>query len=407
MITLKIAWRYLFSSKSHSVVNAISWVSMVAMAVPVMAMVVILSLHNGLSGYLEDMYKDFDAPMQISYGVGERVFECDSALMARLQQVQGVGAVSRVLRQNVLLVASESGSHAVATLVGVDSLYQSVVPLGERVVAGRFDSQTNSSRDMLLGQGLAYELGVNLGMYEPVEVFVLGTKSEFRSLFDYAQYSNVELMPRGVYQLDMQSDSKYVFAGISVVRELMGRGVDEVSSLEVALLPGYSYGQVADRVKPLVEPEGLMVRSRFEQKQTMYKVVQGEKLIIYALLVMVLCIAGLSLAGQTSMLVAEKRTDIRTLGVMGCSRGRIAGVFVFQGLLIVGLGCLAGVILGLGFCFVQQEFGILQMSGSSFVMQNYPVRVRGLDLVWIVSTVVVMGGSLLGIVSSIIIKDRR
>lgn len=407
MITLKIAWRYLFSSKSHSVVNTISWVSMVAMAVPVMAMVIILSLHNGLSSYLEDMYKDFDAPMQISYGVADRVFECDSVLMAEISSVEGVGSVSRVIRQNVLLVAQESGSHAVATIVGVDSLYGMVVPLQERVVAGRFDNLTKGSRDALLGQGLAYELGVNLGAYEPVEVFALGTKSEVRSLFDYAQYSSVSLMPKGVYRLDMQSDSKYVFTEISVVRELMGRGENEVSSLEVALNQGYSYENVAQRIRPLVEPQGLMVRSRFEQKETMYKVVQGEKVIIYALLVMVLCIAGLSLAGQTSMLVAEKRSEIRTLGVMGCSRGMIGRVFLYQGLLIVGLGCLVGVVLGLGFCFLQQQFGVIQMSGSSFVMENYPVQVRIGDLMLVVSTVMLLGASLLGIVSGIVIRERR
>lgn len=406
MVTLKIAWRYLFSSKSHSVVNAISWVSMVAMAVPVMAMVVILSLHNGLSSYLEDMYKDFDAPMQVSDGVADRVFECDSVLIARIKGVQGVEQVSCVVRQNVLLVAGSSGS-AVATLVGVDSLYQEVVPLSERVVAGRFDTQAKGSRDALLGQGLAYELDVNLGMYDPIEVFALGTKSEVRSLFDYAQYSSVELMPKGVYRLDMQSDSKYVFTEISVVRGLMGWGDGDVSSLELALSDGYSYSGVDQAVRAIVEPYGLMVRSRFEQKETMYKVVQGEKMIIYALLVMVLCIAGLSLVGQTSMLVAEKRSEIRTLGVMGFSDGMLSRVFLYQGLLIVGLGCVVGVVLGVGFCFVQQQWGLITMSGSSFVMESYPVQVRVGDILMVATTVILLGASLLGLVCRIIIKQKR
>lgn len=405
MITLKIACRYLLSPKSHSVVNTISWVSVVAMAVPVMAMVVILSLHNGLSSYLEDMYKDFDAPMQITAVDGDRVFECDSALMCSIRAVSGVSQVSRVLRQNVLLV-SGSGNHAVATLVGVDSLYGEVVPLGERVVAGGFNPQIEGSREALLGQGIAYELGVNLGMYDPIQVFALGPKPKTRSLFDYAGYTSVELMPRGIYRLDMQSDSKYVFTELSILSQLMALGPDHVSSLEIALAPNQTYQKIEPKIQKILEPKELKAKSRFQQKETMYKVVQGEKVIIYALLVMVLIIALLSLAGQSSMLVAEKQTEIKTLSTIGFSKAKLTQIFILQGLLVVAIGCAIGLTLGVALCVMQQQYGLLQMSGTSFVMQNYPIKLKWQDLAYITSTVIILGTTLLTIVCSRIVKQK-
>ena len=125
------ARRYLFSPKSHSVINIISVVSAVAVGVPVAAMVILLSVFNGFEGLVRNMYGEFDPDILVVPAQG-KVFE--SIDRAAMMDVDGVEQASLVLEDEVLLTYRERQKEA--TLRGVDSFYTSVVPVEAMVKAG-------------------------------------------------------------------------------------------------------------------------------------------------------------------------------------------------------------------------------------------------------------------------------
>lgn len=422
MLSLRIARRYLLSRNSHSVVNAISWVSAVAVAVPVVAMVLILSLHNGLSRYIEQMYSDFDSQAQVrvtagggdgaASGVGAYFVE-DSAFLRSLAAVQGVRAVAPVLEQNVLVMGDDD-SFQVATLRGVDSTYSEVVPLGDRVEWGVFNLDTTYRYNLLLGRGVAYNLGFQPGAGQDVEVFALTPRGDTRSLFDMGGYNSIVMHPNGIYALDQQTDSRFIFAELELCRQLFGmRGM--LSSVEIALEPGVEFDDFKGRVGTVLARysagrgdfgQEYSVLSRREQKMTMYRVVEAEKLMIYGLLVMVLLLAAMSLVGQTLMLVVEKRRDLLSLRAMGAGVGVVRGVFVWQGMLVVAVGCAGGVAVGLGLCAVQAQWGLISMAGESFAMHAYPILVLWSDVLGIVGTVLVLPLVVLWGIVCVIIRKK-
>lgn len=416
MISFRVASRYLFGRGAHSVVKAISWVSVVAVAVPVMAMVIILSLHNGLSSFMEDMYVDFDAPMRITAQGGSSVaFDVNDSIVELLKNIDGVKSVGRVLETNVLLSAGDE--YIPAVIRGVDSTFFDIISLDTRVVQGRAPSfKDAAAHELLLGQGVAYDLGIRMGIYQPVEVYAMSPRSEYASLFDNSIYSTVDLMPCGVFQLDQQTDARYVFASIQVVRDLMGIDSNQVNWLDISLDDKADYGRVADVVRRIMnsdivaenklsDPQGFKILSRFQQNETMYKAMSGEKVIIYIMLVMVLLIAMLSLVGQSAMLITEKRRQIQTIRVMGGSLSLVRRIFVWQGFLTVIIGAGLGVCVGVIFCLAQQWWGLIQMSGDSFLMQEYPVKIVFSDIVMILSSVVVLSILLLEVVCRVAIKN--
>lgn len=409
-VSLHVAWRYLLSRSSHSVVNTISWVSVLAVAMPVVAMVVILSLHNGLSRYIEDLYGDFDSSAQITQRSGG-YFAQDSLTIDAILKIDGVTGVSQVVEQNVLLVGP-SGSYQVATLRGVDSNYVNVIPLEARIEYGSFNLDTAYCYNALLGRGVVYNLGlhtaveVNGGGGQLIDVYALPPRSEVRSLFDMGGYNNAELRPTGIYGLDEQTDARYVFANLAFCQSLFGaQGM--ITSLEVGVDSLADFDDIRLQLDDVARSHDLVVRSRFEQKETMYRVVAIEKLMIYALLILVLLIASMSLVGQTLMSVVEKRRDVLSLRAVGGTSGFVRRVFFYQGMLIVGIGSMLGVVIGISLVYLQYRYGFITMAGESFAMNAYPVELRWTDVVGVLATVAALGGVLLWGVVRMVIKEKN
>lgn len=401
MLALRIARRYLFSRKSHSVINTISIVSGIAIAIPVMAMVVILSFHNGLSSYIESLYKGFDSPIRITAMRGKS-FLPDSLPLARIEAIDGVEATSQVLEENILLMHDDR--QHIATLRGVDSLYSKVVPIRERITNGEWAVRLGDIDQLVVGQGVAYNLGINPSLYSSVDLYAI-RPDQGASLFNTSLYRRQSLQPVGVYSLDETTDNRYVFSSLEFARTLLGQR-ERVSSIEIAVSPGYDPQRVQQQIAELCS-DSFLIQSRYQQKQTLYKMVNQEKIIIYGMLVMVMVIASLSLTGSLAMLITEKRAELQTLETMGAELSLQRAIFRNQGLIIVGSGITLGMVLGVIFSLIQQHFGIIEMAGSSFLMQAYPVKISLSDLAIILLTVALAGWLLSQIIVASIIKKTK
>ena len=400
MLPLFIARRHLLSRKSHSVINLIAGVSVVAVAVPVMALVAILSFHNGLGDFIGKMYSEFDSELRVTPSEG--VFFEGDALRERIVALPEVEAVSATAEQNVLL--TYSGRQWIAAMRGVDSVYADVVPIGKRMVQGKYRLQHGDLDEAVVGQGVAYALGVQTALLEPLQVYAIRPGSGNPSFLPTGLYNTAPVQPAGIYALDEQTDSRYIFVPLGFAQRLTGTG-DKISSFEIRLKEGIS-PEAGKKAVAAVVGTGFEVKTRFEQKETVYRMVAQEKWIIYLLLMFVVLIAALSLVGSVVMLAADKERDREMLLAMGGTPQLLRRIFTWEGVLITVCGVVAGMVLGIGFAVLQQRAGIIKMAGDAFLMDAYPVRIEAFDLLAVAGGVLLLGTAVSALTASGLIRRK-
>lgn len=364
---LFLARRFLFSPKSHSVINVISRVSMVAVGIPVAAMVILLGVFSGFDQLIRQMYRDFDPDLLVRPTEG-KVFAVDSLDMEAVRGLHGVVQTSWVLEESAL--AQYGGRQRVVTVRGIDSLWPRVVPLERMMWAG-----TWSGAGVIAGQGVAYGMSVRLGTDERMRFYV-PSRGVYSSLLPQSAVRMAEMDVEGVFVLDAETDGEYVMVPLERARELF----DYHGMASGLALRGGDKKEVQAAVGA-----DFVVLDRYEQKASMYRIMQLEKWGIFAIGLAVLIIASFSIVGSLIMLMIDKRDGIATLRALGARRGLVRGVFVRQGMIIGAIGAAGGLILGLAVCLVQQFFGVIPMPGSTFLIDTYPVLVRPLDVAAVVA----------------------
>lgn len=372
-LSMLFARRYLFSRKSHSVINVISGVSAFAVGVPVAAMVILLSVFNGFDTLIKGMYREFDPDIAIVAAEG-KVFD-PGAVSGRLADFPGVALVSQVVEDNALL--EYRGRQYIATIRGVDSLYGSVVPIEDMVVEGEYQPWFGDMMQALVGQGVAYNLGVRTALYDPVKVFI-PRRGSFSTLLPVDAYRMREIFPSGIFALDADTDGKYVITPIEFARSLFDYP-GKVTSLMVRTSPGTDVAKVAASIGSELGDE-YRVLTRYQQKASLYEVMAYEKWGIFVIILLVMVIASFSVIGSLAMLIIDKRGDMRTIMSMGGSVGFVRSIFVREGMMISLAGALSGMVLGLLICWVQITFGLIPMPAATFLVEAYPVVVKLSDI---------------------------
>ncbi|MBE6182066.1 MAG: ABC transporter permease [Rikenellaceae bacterium] len=368
------ARRYLFSAGSRSVVNLISGLSVVAVAVPVAAMIVLLSIFNGFEVLARSMCSAFDADLTVTPREGV-VFAAADIDATTIKQLSGVDALSFVLEQSVLL--EHNGQQATATLRGVDDSYKYVVPLGDALSVGSSRVHVGDLERLVMGQTMAWQLGVRTLADADIATYAVRRES-FSSLLPFDNYTRRVVPVGGVYTLDLATERTYVLASLRLVQELCGYS-GRVSALLLRVASDAD-PEIVRREVAAVLGDGFRVRTRYELKASFYRIMTYEKWGIFFISLLVLVVASFSVVGALSMLVVDKRRDIATLRALGADWPFVRSVFRNEGLLICALGGGIGVVLGVILSLSQQYFGIIELPTETFLTKSYPVEFRLSDL---------------------------
>lgn len=376
------ARRYLFSKKSHSVINIVSGVSAFSVAIPVMAMVILLSIFNGFEGLIKSMYRSFDPDIRIT-PVRGKVFPIDSLPRERFLAIDGVRDAAYALEDNAVFEYRDR--QAFGTMCGVDSLYRQVVPLDSLRTEGVFQLQFGDFPEAYVGQGMAYALGIRVNLNSPISVYV-PRRGRVSPLLPYSFYKKQNIFPSGVFALEAEVDGKYVIVPLHFAQELLDYP-GQASSVAIRLEADASPQRVQQQIGQWLGDD-YKIQSRYQQKESFYRIMMYEKWGIYFIILLVLVIASFSLIGSLVMLIIEKRKDSQTLVTMGADTKLLRKIFVAEGMLIYLIGAGGGLLLGVALALAQQHFGFLKLSGETFLIDAYPVEVHPSDLAWVIVTFV-------------------
>ena len=374
MLTRFFARRYLFSPKSRSVINVIAGMSVLSFAMPVAAMIVLLSVLNGFGDFAKSMSSAFDADLTVAPREGQTFASAEIDSLA-LTRVKGVGVVSYLLEQQVLL--ERDGLQTMATLRGVDDRYTEVFPIEETIPLGSWSVRTGDLDRLVLGRDMARTLGIRSLVRAEVAVYAL-RRGSFSSLLPVDGYSVRRLDVGGLFFLDLESENEYALTSLRAAQELFDRP-GRISAISVRVADGADAEKVRREIAGIVGDD-FTVRTRDEMNALFFRLVAYEKWGVFFISLLVLVLASFSVVGTLVMLMIEKRDDVATLRALGADTKLIRSIFVGEGLLIGGLGASIGAVLGVGFCLAQQHFGMIRIPVDTLLLYSYPVEMRWSDL---------------------------
>ncbi|MBQ7877528.1 MAG: FtsX-like permease family protein [Bacteroidales bacterium] len=383
-----IAGRYLFAKKSHNVINIISAISAIGMAVGTAALIIILSVYNGFDSLIRSMMSNVEPDLLITPATG-KTFVPDDSTFDWIYDQPSVKNMCCVLEEQVFI--SYDGKQSLARAKGVDWVYEEESPLKDHMQDGEFKLHRGDVPLAAVGAGLAYELGISPRFLSPIEIYFPTRTGRISLANPAASIESVRVYPSGLFSVNNDVDAELLIVPIEKMQELL-EYEDEVSAVELRLTedsPKDELKRLQKEIGARLGP-GFRVKDRFQQNESLYKMMKYEKAAIFMILIFVIIIIAFNIFGSLTMLIIEKKEDIRTLRSMGAPDSLIRKIFVLEGWFISLAGLAGGLVIGVGFAALQQAFGIIKMPGH-FVVQAYPIILSWSDILLTAVGVAVIG----------------
>lgn len=386
-----IARRYLFSKKSTHVINVISSISVIGVAVATMALVIVLSVFNGFHDLVASLFTSFDPQLKV-VPVEGKTAPADDPILTKIRLLPQVDVATETVEDQALAIYNDH--QAMVKIKGVDDNFAELSHITDILYGdGSFSLHAANLEYGIVGIRLAQNLGIGaqwdgflkiyapkkegqLDMTNPGDGFVVDSLNSPGVLFAVKQ---------------AKYDKNYIITSISFARNLFGQQ-GMLSDLELRLKPGSNLDAVKAEMQQIAGNK-YKVLDRFEQQEDTFKIMSIEKMIAYIFLTFILVVACFNIIGPLSMLIIDKKNDVVTLRNLGANDKQITRVFLFEGRMIAVIGAVIGIGLGLLLCFLQQQYGFVRLGDSegSFIVDAYPVSVHYSDVAIIFVTVIAVG----------------
>ncbi|MDO9152495.1 MAG: FtsX-like permease family protein [Paludibacter sp.] len=387
IFSLRIAWRYLISKKSHNAINIISGISSAGVAVGTMALVVVLSVFNGFETLISDMFSSFDPDLRITLTQG-KTFDIRNAEFEKIRKSPLVAVFTEVVEENALLRFKEKQMPAI--IKGVTDNFRQSTHIDSIMYDGKFELFDGAFERAVPGIGVAGTLGLGAQFIDPLYIYAPKRTSKINLLRPENSFNQAGTFVSGIFSVSqLQYDDRYVLVSIGLARELFEYDSTIVSSVEIKLTPVADKAKAQQSIREILG-EKYQVKNRYEQQESFFKIMKIEKWITFLILCFILLIASFNIIGSLSMLIIEKKQDIETLRCLGANNSLIKRIFLLEGWMISVVGSFAGIIIGTVICLVQEHFGLLKL-GTGYVVDAYPVVTNFSDIILVFFTVLIMG----------------
>ena len=377
-----IAKRYLISKKSHNAINIISAISVTGVCIGTMALIIVLSAFNGLTGLVQSLYNSFDPDIAITIKQG-KTFDPASNEIQLLKKISGIAYYTEVMEGNALLKYNDK--QCIASVKGVSPEFRKMSGFDTLIRKGVFNIDKNN---IVIGRGISNLL--QTGPKEasnPISIYA-PKRGTINSLNPEDGMNEVKAFTKGIFKIMDEIDYKYVIMNIDKARQLLDY-TNEVTSIELKLSPNANRELVQQKIISILGNK-YEVKNREQQNEMLYKTMKSEKLWVFIILVFILIIATFNVIGSLTMLIIEKKKDIIILNNMGADVTLIRKIFLTEGILITIIGALLGLILGLFICWLQIKFKLVTLA-DGWVTDAYPIKIQPMDILLIICVVIVIG----------------
>lgn len=331
---------------------------------------------NGLTGIVADLYNAFEPDIKITSAEG-KFFKADGSFIKSINAVNGVRLVSKTLSDKALIKNGERQS--LVTVRGIDQQFNKITKIDSAIVEGNFTLNDSERPTILLGRGIANQLEVSVASFANELSLFSPRRGKSESLNPMDNMNQVYCSASGIFSLNDELDFSFVFVNLETAKKLF-ETPDRVSSLEISCEEGQK--EKVQRVLQEKLGSGYVVKNRYQLNDTLFKSLETEKLATFIILAFILVIATFNIIGALTMLIIEKKKDIKTLHSMGADLQLIRRIFMREGFLISGIGAVLGLLLGLFVCWLQVTFHLVTF-GEDFIIPYYPIVMQLKDFIWI------------------------
>ena len=385
-----IAKRYLFSKKSHNAINVISAISVCGVALATLAMVCTLSVFNGFQDMVATFFTAFDPQIKIT-SVKGKVFDGSLPAFQKIKSMPEIAVYSESVEDNAMV--QHKGRQVMAVIKGVEDNFDKLTPI-DSILFGRGELVLHDEvvDYAIPGLQLLSTLGTGIRFLDPLEIYAPKRGTRINMSNPMSSFVSDELFSSGLtFTVNQEKyDASYILTSIGFARRLF-QYTTEVSAINLRLTPNANEDEVISQLKKTLGDE-FRIQNRYEQQADTFRIMEIEKLISYLFLTFILMIACFNVIGSLSMLIIDKKNDVNTLRNLGASDAQIVKIFLFEGRMISFIGAVAGVLIGLALCLIQQEYGVISLGQSgSFIVDAYPVSVHAWDVIAVFVTVLVVG----------------
>ncbi len=378
------AWRYFRGKYSFQAIQLIAWVSVFAIAIGTAALITILSVSNGFSEIVNGLYSDFYADLRVVPSTTKFV-KLTQAQLSSIRQIPGVHYATGIVENKAILVRDEN--QTVVFVKGVDSNYIHINKVNQYLKRGAFSLGNLDSPKLVIGIGVEENLLLyNAELGTQLELIAVGRSG--KSLKSMDQLNHLVAVQSGAFSVQQEFDAQYVFTSNQFAQYLFDLDSNQYSGVELSIDLNKEKSIVTaiqDKLGP-----GFLVQNKYQQNADLYKIMQIEKWIIFAILALIMVVASFNLVGALTMLVLEKQKDIHVLHAMGATAGTIQKIFLSLSIVMAMTGAFIGGLIASCLIFLQTQFHFIQLQGVSFIIDYYPVKAIWTDYLAVISLVVLI-----------------
>lgn len=380
-----IAKRYLISKKSNNAINVISWISIIAIAVTTAALIIVLSAMNGLTSVVADLYHAIEPDLKITSSNSKYITQ-KKELTEKISSVGGISGISFSIEENALMKVDDR--QAIVTIKGVDAEFKNLTHFDTVVVDGVYRFIYNNQYYGVFGRGIANRLDININDFiSPISIYA-PLRGKVESINPEDAFNRITISPAGIFSLNDDFDYKYVLVDLKAAQQLFDCP-DAFTIIELSVKNKDQLKSIQEQLQKKVGPN-YIVKNRYQMNDILFKTLETEKLWTFLILAFILVIATFNIIGALTMLIIEKKKDIKTLYNLGADQKLIRNIFMQEGFLITSGGALAGLLIGTIVCILQQQFHFVTFDDQS-VIAYYPIKMEIKDFIWVLGVVMGIG----------------
>lgn len=376
------AWRYFRGKYAFQAIQIIAWVSVFAIAIGTAALITILSVSNGFTEVVKGLYADFYADIRVTPKQG-KFFIIHDSTTHKLQSIDGVKWVSKTVENRALLV--NNGLQSVVQVKGVEATYSHINKVSNYLKRGSFELGTILNPKLVIGIGVEQKLGLFQEMIgDSLQLYALNRSG--RAFTSIGQLNSLHATQSGAFSVQQEFDEQYLFTNYAFAQYLFDLDSSQFTAIEFSI-NAKQESDVMEAIQ-LVMGDQFFVQNKYQQNSDLYKIMQVEKWIIFAILALIMVVASFNLVGALTMLVLEKQKDIHVLHALGATPWDIQKIFLLLSGIMAFAGAFIGGLLASVFCWVQYKFHFIKLAGNSFVIDYYPIKPMLMDYVAITTLVI-------------------
>lgn len=389
--SLYIAKRYLFTRSSNNAINIITGIAATGVVLGALSLFIVLSGFSGLKDFSLQFTNVFDSDLKVIPAKG-KTLTFTSYIEDKINNIQGVEAYSKVIQERIFL--QYRGKNHIALIKGVDENYKNVNPVDSILFLSEWF--TPNQNEVVIGLGISSKLSLGVMDYSDLLEIYVPKPGKGQILNASNAFTKKGVVVSGMYQINEELDSKYIFSDIEFARSLLNLDSNKISSIEFKFLPNYSEDDIRIQLKEIFSEE-IILKNRIQQNDALYKMLNTENIAVYLIFTLVLIIALFNVIGSIIMMILDKRKNIKTLYSLGAKISDIRKIFFLQGVLMSTLGGLLGIFLGVIIVFIQMKFEFVKITRTL----AYPVKLDLSNIIVVFATI-----TILGIIASKIASSR-